>query len=135
MKILPARFAFDIDAMNRRGSSRTISLTNARVNFLTAGQVGPGFTGHDDVKALAARQLRERVQPERLEPLLDGYARACDFAPRHVCGRIEIEDDDVGLIEMLGARAPDVQLEHADLREREQRSERRRASRTDPRLP
>ena len=88
------------------------------MNFLTAGQVGPGVDRDDDVQPLAARQLGERIEPERFEPLLDVEAGSGDFAPRHVRGGVEIEHDDVGLVEMLGARAPDVQLEHADLHER-----------------
>ena len=103
--------------------------------FLHCGPGGAGFDRHDDVQTLAARQLRECVQSEALESLLDGQACARDLAPRHVRSGIEIEHDDVGLIEMPGARAPDMQLEHADLYQREQRLPRRRSRRTDPRPP
>ena len=123
MKILPTRFALDIDAHE---SARLLAhhFVHERAReALDRGPARPRIHRDDDVKALAAREPRERVQPERLEAFLDGCAASTTALARHVLGRIQIEDDNVGLIEMLRPRAPDVQLEHAYLRERLQGSE------------
>jgi len=47
----------------------------------------------------------------------DEQSRIDDGAPCDILGRIEIEHDDVGLVDVLRARSPDVKLERADLNE------------------
>jgi hypothetical protein len=73
------------------------------------------------VQPFAARNANESAEPQGLEALFDQESRVDDGSPADVLGRIEIEHDDVGLVDVLGARPPDVQLERADLDETEQR--------------
>ena len=75
------------------------------------------------MQPFAARETKERAQAQALETLFDQKSGRDDRAPSDVLGRIEVEYDDVGLVEMLRTRSPDVQLERADLHETEQRGQ------------
>ena len=75
-----------------------------------------GVERGDDVDALAAGDQRERLQArgvEQLAHVAGGVAHAVEVDARI---GIEIEDEAVGLFQRLGARAPQVDFDAADLR-------------------
>jgi hypothetical protein len=67
------------------------------------------------VHALAPRDARKRDESELGQVDAQRRGRLDHARPRHRGVGIEVEHHEVGAIEPVGARAPDVQLEDADL--------------------
>ena len=73
--------------------------------------------------ALSARDARERRETQVFQKDPQRDRRLHDARPRHRGIGIEVEDDQIRTIEAIGARAPDVELEHPDLHQRDERRE------------
>src|SRR5262245_45830846 len=80
----------------------------------------PALAWHDDVEALAAGRLHEAVELElaKERPQLERGER--DALPVEALVGIEVEHDQIRTLELVGARTPRVDLERAELRERDE---------------
>ena len=123
MKILPPRWLLAIEAVKRRGVPAHDLVDDSASELLHGRPLRTRHDRHDDVQSFAARETKERAKAQALETLFDQKSRSDNRVPSHVLGRIEVEYDDVGLVDMLRTRSPDVQLERADLHETEQRGQ------------
>ena len=72
----------------------------------------------------SARRLRPALQAKRAQRIAHEPPGLDHLLPRHIRSRIEIEDDAVGLLDVLGARIPGVDLDHVHLDERNDGGER-----------
>jgi hypothetical protein len=72
------------------------------------------------VQALAAGRAGERDESERLEVRAQRVRARHDVLPRHGGIGIEVEHDAIGPVEPVGAAAPGVELERAELHERDE---------------
>ena len=88
----------------------------------------------EHVKALAARRLRERLERERVEQLLEDQRDLDRLRPRHLGRRVEIEEDEVRPVGLVDARVPRVHVDAAHVHHPEQRRARRRPAEIDPPL-
>ena len=67
------------------------------------------------MEALAPGRLPEAGQTARGQALTDVQRSGNDGGERHVPRRVEVDDQPVGMGEVIGAGAPGVQLQDADL--------------------
>src|SRR5262245_9904280 len=72
------------------------------------------------MQTFSARRLHETLQSEFLQEFPDLARTADDGGPGEVFGRIEIEDESIRLLELVGARPPGMNLERANLSQRDQ---------------
>jgi hypothetical protein len=80
-------------------------------------QVERGLDGGDDVQALAAGELEEALEAELFEALADLGGGGGERGPGEGFVGVEVEDEAVGVFEVVVARAPGMDLEHAHLGE------------------
>src|SRR3546814_9590435 len=73
---------------------------------------------NDDVQSLAARCLKEALQAQLIETVVQFLRRRDDPFKRDRRIRIEIEDEPVGMLDVVGPGAQGVQLEQAELDQR-----------------
>src|SRR5262249_31139522 len=82
---------------------------------LDASPIELGLDWPHDVKTLPAGSLEKTFEAQILEPL-PGFSRGDEHRlPGDTVARIEIEDQPVGMIQILDGRPPRVNLEHARL--------------------
>jgi len=81
---------------------------------------GAGLQRHHDVIALAAGGLEQAVEADLLQAVANGQRRLADAFQRHARIRIEIEDDLVRRFDGFDRRAPEVNLDRAELDQRRQ---------------
>src|ERR1017187_8714991 len=79
------------------------------------------FNGDDDVQALTASGLEEALEPQRFELPADFASAVCEGAPGDRGIGIEVEDDEVGALEIVVLRTPGVNFEHSHLGQSSQR--------------
>ncbi len=72
------------------------------------------------MQSLPARRLEPRLEAARLQHVVHAARRFHHALPRHVRRGVEIEHDAIRLVDVILARAPGVQLEHAVLHERDE---------------
>ncbi len=85
--------------------------------LLDGGPVVFGLDGDDDVEAFAAGGLEEGFEAEALEVLADLGGAVGEGAPGDGGVGIEVEDDAVGVFEVVVAGAPGVNFEDSQLGE------------------
>src|SRR5215472_7035599 len=77
------------------------------------------FDRRHHVQSLAARQLDEAFEIDRLEPPTHVLRGRDDLGPADALARIEVEDDPVAAAEIVDHRAAYMHLQHAGLHQRE----------------
>lgn len=82
---------------------------------LDGGPVVDGGDGDDDVEALAAGGLEEGFEAERLELFADVCGAVGEGAPRDGGVGIEVDDDAVGVLEVVVSGTPGMNFEDAHL--------------------
>ena len=70
---------------------------------------------------VGAARLREALELERVEHLLDEQRDLHGLAEAHVLGRIEVEENEVGAVGLVDARVPHVHVDAAHVHHPEQR--------------
>src|SRR5271166_7136713 len=99
--------------------------------LLDRGPIELRLNGDDDVHALAASGLEETFEPHRLELPADFGGAVGEGPPGDRGIGIEIEDDEVGALEVAVLRTPGMNFEHSHLG---QSGERLRSGECDVRL-
>src|SRR6185437_6832480 len=85
--------------------------------FFDGGPVMPGVDGGDDVETLAAGGLKEAFEAGALEALADLGGGGTEGGPGEGFVGVEVEDEAVGVLEVIVSGAPGVGLEDAHLGE------------------
>ncbi len=117
----PRRRAFDHCVVASCGCERTIAPATCSANARASVVGRAAVERNEDVEALAAGGLRERLEPERGEQLADEQRHLDRLPPRHLGRRVEVEEHEVGPVGPVDPRVPRVHVDAAHVRHPEQR--------------
>ena len=120
MKIFPLRLALDCVATYLSGARASEGFGDASGKVLGLIPVEIRFDGHAHVQTLSARRLHEGSRAWPLRIPRGARERSAMTARKGECRiRIDVEHEQVGMLEVVGARAPRVDLERAELEQAE----------------
>src|SRR5689334_8114832 len=79
-----------------------------------------GAEGHHDVQSLTAGCLDPALEIASLQQRSQTTSGSTHFAPCYSLPRIDVEDDPIGMFDILHTRVPGVKLDHAGIDQGEQ---------------